>query len=345
MQNLIYDLLFYILGVKIRTLCYCEDDDSSNNIYYFANNNNNPQSNENTNSNSNNDSDSEQDSSDSDSEQNSSDLENRDVEELTDNEHNAPDQLMNDMDKVKKAKKGDPEALGELKEEYPEFFNDTTSEQALNDIDEYLEEEFPVELDRSMHEVDALDAKGRHDNQIQKAEDFEKRAERATNSSLKNYNEISGELSREKAKEEKEKESESLAKASRWEEHLDNEIYYSSSEGTPERNEDNNLEMNEEENNNLKRPRPEEEEEKTNKRQKSNNDDDDDDNNSSSGAGPSGPSVPSGPSDPSGPANSGTSNSSVDFGSGGGGILSKIFVMLGSIIEIIPEIINNMNFM
>jgi hypothetical protein len=46
--------------------------------------------------------------------------------------HNAPEQIMDDLDLVEKAKEGDPEALETLKENYPEFFRENNDREALD---------------------------------------------------------------------------------------------------------------------------------------------------------------------------------------------------------------------
>ena len=74
---------------------------------------------------------------------NDSDAEN--IEEVPDPEHNAPERIMDDLDVVEKAKNNDPEALEYLKREYPAFFDGNSENEALNQIEEYLEDEFPKE--------------------------------------------------------------------------------------------------------------------------------------------------------------------------------------------------------
>jgi hypothetical protein len=72
-------------------------------------------------------------------------------------DHNAPEQIMDDLDLVDKARSGDKKALDEIKRNYSEFFEGYSDEQALKDIGEYLEEEFEPELKRSEEEADAME--------------------------------------------------------------------------------------------------------------------------------------------------------------------------------------------
>jgi hypothetical protein len=71
--------------------------------------------------------------------------------------NNAPEQIMDDLDLVDKAKLGDKKALEEIKRNYSEFFEDYSDKQALKDVEEYLEEEFEPELKRSEEEADAME--------------------------------------------------------------------------------------------------------------------------------------------------------------------------------------------
>jgi hypothetical protein len=64
-------------------------------------------------------------------------------------DHNAPESIVDDLDLIDKARAGDKSALNEIKEQYPEFFNDNNDEQGLEEVEEYLEEEFPLELEQS----------------------------------------------------------------------------------------------------------------------------------------------------------------------------------------------------
>jgi hypothetical protein len=68
--------------------------------------------------------------SDSDAMDLDSDPEDHEVVERED--HNAPEQIMDDLDLVDKAKEGDPDALERLKESYPEFFRENDDEEALD---------------------------------------------------------------------------------------------------------------------------------------------------------------------------------------------------------------------
>jgi cell wall assembly regulator SMI1 len=84
---------------------------------------------------------------------------------------------MDDLDKVEKAKKNDPEALEDLKNQYSSFFDGTSTEEALNHIEKYLEGEFPVEMKRSELEADCLEAQGRGLALAEQAEKLKKEAE------------------------------------------------------------------------------------------------------------------------------------------------------------------------
>lgn len=148
------------------------NDATDDSIYYFSgdqpensesnsNSNNNPNSksddeemadyqpeNSESNSNSNNDPDSESD-----------DVEDTEVEEV--DNHNAPEEVMNDLDKLDAARNNDSEALEYLKREYSSFFENNTEEEALDQIEDYLEEEFPGEYKKSEEEADAM-SKGKN---------------------------------------------------------------------------------------------------------------------------------------------------------------------------------------
>lgn len=71
--------------------------------------------------------------------------------------HNAPEQIVDDLDSIDAARKGDANALDVIKRNYPVFFEENSDEQALNEIEAYLEEEFDPELERSEKEADELD--------------------------------------------------------------------------------------------------------------------------------------------------------------------------------------------
>lgn len=87
--------------------------------------------------------------------------EERNIVDLGDN-HNGPERIMDDLDLVDKARKGDQEALDELKNNYKDFFEGTSNDkEALEEIEQYLEDEFEPELERSEAEADALEAYAR----------------------------------------------------------------------------------------------------------------------------------------------------------------------------------------
>ena len=121
--------------VKRRKLDHEEDEEEN------SNNNNN---------NNNSDSDS-----DLESESDSDDLEKADVKEV--NNHNAPEEVINDLDTLDKARRGDPEALDEIKREYSEFFRENSDEEGLKQVEEYLDSEFEPEHIISELEADALE--------------------------------------------------------------------------------------------------------------------------------------------------------------------------------------------
>lgn len=169
--RIIDDILNFILPNNKLLLAgewavvHVKNDSTDDNIYYFSGDQ--P---ENSNSNSNNNPNSEDgdvemaDSQPGNSESNSNsnnpdseddDVEDADVEEVPN--HNAPEEVMNDLDKVDAARdNNDAEALAYLKREYSSFFDDNTEEEALDQIEEYLTEEFPKELKRSEEEADAM---------------------------------------------------------------------------------------------------------------------------------------------------------------------------------------------
>ena len=99
--------------------------------------------------------DDEEDNSDSD------DLENADVTEIDD--HNAPEEIIDDLDTIDKARNGDPDALDEIKREYPEFFKENSDEEGLDQVEEYLESEFEGEHEISELEANALEQNGEGD--------------------------------------------------------------------------------------------------------------------------------------------------------------------------------------
>lgn len=60
---------------------------------------------------------------------------------LRDNPHRAED-IMDSWDEVVKAKNGDQDSLDKVKSEYSAFFDNNTDEEALRQIENYLEEEY-----------------------------------------------------------------------------------------------------------------------------------------------------------------------------------------------------------
>ena len=191
-----------------------EDDDnnSENNEGSNGNPDNNSDSEKNrdamevkdNDSNSDNDSKSENDSDSDDSEN---------IEKVQDPEHNAPERVMDDLDMVDKARNNDPEALEYLKREYGAFFDDTSNEEALNQIEGYLEEEFPLELKSSEHEADALKAKENAEDIEKEVDNMEKEVKETTDPQIKENLSVSIEILKERAQEEREKAEKSKAKS------------------------------------------------------------------------------------------------------------------------------------
>jgi hypothetical protein len=245
------EILIFILkllqgNLLLASYAINDNDEISNNINYFSNENNpennegsnsnstnnsnsaaegnNPENNEGSNSNPNNNSDSdseeknkdamEVDDNDSNSNNDSSDSDDpENIEEVEDPEHNAPERIMDDLDMVDKARNNDPEALEYLKGEYGHFFNDTSKDEALNQIEGYLEEEFPKELKRSEHEADALKAKENAEDIEKEIDELEKEEKETTDPQIKeNLSKGIGAL-KERAQEEREKAEKSNTKS------------------------------------------------------------------------------------------------------------------------------------
>ena len=90
----------------------------------------------------------------------------RDIEEIPEEEHNAPEYIQDDLEKIDRVRKADPndeeaqKELEELKDKYENFFDresGNNEEQGLDQLEEYLEEEFPGELEQSEREADRLE--------------------------------------------------------------------------------------------------------------------------------------------------------------------------------------------
>lgn len=337
-KKLTYNIISYILNLGFHNnylLCCTGDSGSLNNIvdniYYFSDDNSDNGSTSNSTDNSENDRDSTSNSNDN-SENNSENNENfnnnnsngdlnpdydsddpidQDCIEVED--HNGPEEVINDLEIIDRAKKNDPVALEYLKEEYGSFFDKNSTEEALKEIEDYLENSFPSELKKSEHEADALEAKENAKNIEEGIKKLEKEAEETTDPQTKENLSKGIEYLKERAQEELEKGEKSEAKA------MGRDLDHSSEEDEEGKN------------NNSKHPKPEEEEEKKNKRQKLNNDrnDDDDGNSSSDGTGPL------------------TTDSDSDSGSSNlsGGNLSKVLVILGGILETISKILEDINIM
>lgn len=130
-------------------------DNQSLESFIYISNNNNSENNEGSSSNSKNNSENSEDS-------DYDDVEDCDAMEV--DNHNGPEQVVEDLNNVDKARNNDQEALDELKREYPAFFEDNSVPEALNQIEHYLESEFPGELERSEKEADELDGRGGRSN-------------------------------------------------------------------------------------------------------------------------------------------------------------------------------------
>jgi len=90
----------------------------------------------------------------------------RDIEEIPEEEHNAPEYIQDDLEKIDRVREADPNdeeaqrKLEELKDKYKEFFDiesGNNEEEGLNQLEEYLEGEFPGELEQSEREADILE--------------------------------------------------------------------------------------------------------------------------------------------------------------------------------------------
>jgi uncharacterized membrane protein YgcG len=102
--------------------------------------------------------DDEDNSNNSNNDSDSDDLEKADVTEV--NDHNAPEEIIDDLDLLDKARKGDPEALDEIKREYPEFFRENSDKEGLKEVEEYLDSEFEPEHRISELEADVIEQNG-----------------------------------------------------------------------------------------------------------------------------------------------------------------------------------------
>lgn len=75
-----------------------------------------------------------------------------------DNSHRG-ENIMDSLELVDKAKEGDKDALDTIKSEYSSFFDTTDSDkEGLNQVENYLEEEFGCGIDEEAKEADLLDA-------------------------------------------------------------------------------------------------------------------------------------------------------------------------------------------
>ena len=306
--------------------------------------------NENSNYNNSNDSSSTEGYSDESNGAEDSDIEDNDY---VGNSYNDPEKgnfsesqkIMDDLDKVDRAKRKDSEALEDLKEEYTSFFDNNSPRTGLRDLENYLEEEFPAEERRAEHDADAKKAKENASDMRKEVIELKLKAENTTDPEIKENIQKSIDILGDRIYEEIDKSRESEEKAKRWGVEEDQQ---SSSEGgetccSGEHEEEINNSSELENSNKRSRSDSPEEEENRNKRQKLNDDDDgndDDSNNSSGGTGPSTPSGPSTPGSNSGPGSD--SGASPDSGpSNFSSNLSKIFIFLGGIFETISPVIEN----
>lgn len=77
--------------------------------------------------------------------------------------HNAPESIMDDLELIDEARKGNNNAIAEVKEKYPSFFDkesgNKTEQEALAQLEQELEGEFYPELIQSEREADELDGR------------------------------------------------------------------------------------------------------------------------------------------------------------------------------------------
>jgi hypothetical protein len=175
---------FLLAGCSVPSVVYrVNSKDTPDNIYCFSDDQ--PQNSE-SNGNSTNESGSDdvemaddqpqnsESNGNSTNESESDDVEMADVEEV--DNHNAPEEIMNDLDKVDAAKNKDREALDYLKKEYSHFFDRNTEEEGLKQLEEYLEEEFEPEHQKSELESYAEDEDSRAKHLETSAESLRKSA-------------------------------------------------------------------------------------------------------------------------------------------------------------------------
>ena len=127
------------------------DSDSNSDNNYDNNSEGNPEGNP-------------EDDSEDDSKKDSAEdtLEDRSVSERED--HNTPEALMDDLDLLDKAWTGNQAAVDEMKHRYPEFFRNQDDLKGMKEAEEYIESEFPLELELSEREADELEARHRNNS-------------------------------------------------------------------------------------------------------------------------------------------------------------------------------------
>jgi hypothetical protein len=177
----IYIFFFRLLGTNICLVCSNSENSNNglDNKSCFSDNNN-PENNnsENNNSNPNNNN--------SDNDDSSEVEEGSDVEEVEN--HNGPEEIMNDLEQIDKANKGDDESKEQIKEKYKEFFKNGSDKEGLKQVEEYLEGEFKGELYASEREADAIGAKDEAKRWETLAKDFERQAEETSGDEVKKTN-------------------------------------------------------------------------------------------------------------------------------------------------------------
>ena len=167
-EGIIFEILIFILKFLGFNNLLPAVNNITDNIDYFnsdrGNNGNNRGNNNNRNNN-------------EDSDSNSDDVEMRDTREVSDPDYNVPEAIMDDLDNVDRARRGDPNALAEIKREYPSYFEGQSDREGLRQLEHYLETEFPGELKRSELEVEVEEAQANAASCIRKAEIVERVAE------------------------------------------------------------------------------------------------------------------------------------------------------------------------
>lgn len=99
----------------------------------------------------------------------------RETEEIPEREHNGAELTEGDLELIDRAREdNDIESLEYLQNKYPSFFDEESGnslEEGLNQLEEYLEEEFPGELAQSEREADILEEEEEARNAAENTED------------------------------------------------------------------------------------------------------------------------------------------------------------------------------